>query len=1042
MKNTKILIVDDHPLMRAGVLSILESNSNINIIGEAGDGVEAVAIALEKKPDIIIMDITLPQLSGIDATKEILKENPDIKIIALSIHSGQNFVNGMLDAGAVGYLLKEEVSEELLRGIEKVMMGNMFLSSAITRTALSKETKSEEATKINILASKLHRPLVLSNYLLRPKIIHQLENNIVKPLSIISAGAGYGKSVVASQWLEQTDSLNSWITLDEEHNDLRIFLNYLVAAIDKVMPGMLEKTKELLTIAILPPLKDISNTLINDLCDIDENLILLLDDYHMIKESKVHDLINDWLNFPPPSIHLCILTRRDPPLNTRYLKLAGRITEIRMNDLSFTKSEISEFYSQIRHVELPAKSIELLHNKTEGWVLGLRLFSMIMTDEKEIDQILSSAGSGLHSLSEYLLSEVLNKQPQHIQDLLIETSILNRFCSELVNEVSNSIAEDSSDKERDSNLIQWLTKYNLFTISLDIEQKWFRYHHLFQDFLYGILKEQRTAQQINNLHLKASHWFEDHRFLEEAMDHAIIIKNYDRVSEMIKLNRLDLLNSNNFYQLERLLRKIPKSIIESDPELILIELHLQWFHGNFIRLGELEEKMNLLIDGLKKDSYVRHEFYFFVGFNSLFLKGDLTSALSNLDLAMEFVPESSSEPRGVLETHYMIFSQLGGAYGKVCQMFYELIGKEMAPIRKNRIFQGFLIASLNQADMNEFESNYINALSFARESNMKDSLGVILFLSASLMTRKGNWNNAIRYCNEVVDIKYFAHTRSVVDSMTQLIIIHSILNEKGRAEEMINILENYIERLGDFFKPFLWSAKMRYYMINRDHEALKAVLKDYAPGVLDLVMYLDIPEITHARALIFEGSTESLDMAEEELAQLEGMTSALHNRLHLTEVKLLQAMLLNKKGHSNKAKEALLSSFKISEPEGMIFFYLEIGEELHELLLQLKEDKESAKFIDAIFEAAKSIKNIAEKASEQKDSKKRQAQKGNLSALTRRELEVLQCISEGLRNQEIADKLFNSEETIKKHIYHMFQKLHVKNRLSLVSKAKEEGLLE
>ena len=219
MKDTKVLIVDDHPLTRAGVQAILESNDSMVIIGQANDGRDAVIQARKKKPDIVIMDISMPQLSGIDATKEILEKQPGIKIIALSIHSGQNFVKGMLKSGAAGYLLKEEVPEELLKGIEQVLKGNMYLSPTVTRVALAKDNKQLE--NIQILASKLHRPPVLADYVVRSKIILQLESNIVKPLSVISGGAGFGKSAVASQWLEQTQYHKSWITLDNEHNDLR-----------------------------------------------------------------------------------------------------------------------------------------------------------------------------------------------------------------------------------------------------------------------------------------------------------------------------------------------------------------------------------------------------------------------------------------------------------------------------------------------------------------------------------------------------------------------------------------------------------------------------------------------------------------------------------------------------------------------------------------------------------------------------------------------------------------------------------------------------
>ncbi len=214
MKN-KVFIVDDHPFTRAGIRSLLENNSTIDIIGEAVDGLDAVKQVIEKRPDLVVMDINMPQLSGIDATREILHQFPHIKIIALSIHKGEIYVKKMLDAGAAGYLLKDEAPEELLTAIEKVNKGDLYLSSGVTRAALSTGTDDLAFTKTSVLQSKLQRPPISFDFVVRTKIIHELESNIIRPLSIVSAGAGYGKSIVVSQWLEQTEYLYSWISLDD-----------------------------------------------------------------------------------------------------------------------------------------------------------------------------------------------------------------------------------------------------------------------------------------------------------------------------------------------------------------------------------------------------------------------------------------------------------------------------------------------------------------------------------------------------------------------------------------------------------------------------------------------------------------------------------------------------------------------------------------------------------------------------------------------------------------------------------------------------------
>ena len=184
---TKVLIVDDHPLIRAGVRTILEANNTIEITGEARDGLDAIEQVEALLPDIVVMDITMPQLSGIDATREIILKHPKVKVIALSIHSGEKFVKEMLKAGAVGYLLKDEAPEELIKAIEKVNKGDVFLSSQVTRNALKKDEEEEDLVRYNVLRTKLVRPAILADYIIRNRISDELERNAKMPFSLTSA---------------------------------------------------------------------------------------------------------------------------------------------------------------------------------------------------------------------------------------------------------------------------------------------------------------------------------------------------------------------------------------------------------------------------------------------------------------------------------------------------------------------------------------------------------------------------------------------------------------------------------------------------------------------------------------------------------------------------------------------------------------------------------------------------------------------------------------------------------------------------------------
>ncbi|MEP0131752.1 MAG: response regulator [Eudoraea sp.] len=501
----KILIVDDHPFTRAGIRSILEDEKTIEIMGEACDGEEAIRMALEKSPDVIIMDITMPKVSGIIATQKILEEKPDIKIIALSIHSGHNFVKKMLDGGALGYLLKDDIPEDLIRAIEKVSQGDIFLSSGVTRTALDKD---ENLPEYSVLRSKLVPPPIMDYYLSRNRITEELEQNINRPLTLVSAGAGFGKSTTISLWLEQTQRFHAWVSLCDEHNDLRVFLIYMVTALNQIHPGSMSKSEKVIKNDPLPTFKELTLLLFNELCNIDQNLILVLDDFHNINDKNILRFLDEWLLYPPPCVHLTLITRRDPALNLETLRLKGQITEIRMSDLSFTNHEIAMFFNQSTDIELSDSQVQNLHKKTEGWIIAIRLVSMTIKSSEDINKVLNKLDGGLKLISNYLISEVLSQLPENLRKSMVKSSLLDKFCEDLLNELGIEAKE----------FIEWLKNLNLFITPLDTNGKWYRYHPLFQILLRHQLSVYYSQEEIKTLQLKADHWFKNNKFHKEFLD--------------------------------------------------------------------------------------------------------------------------------------------------------------------------------------------------------------------------------------------------------------------------------------------------------------------------------------------------------------------------------------------------------------------------------------------------------------------------------------------------------------------------------------------
>lgn len=134
---TKVLLVDDHKIMREGISALLRKYSEFEVVGQAADGRQALEMASQLKPDIVIMDVGMPNLNGVEATKQLLSIAPEVKVMALSTHSDGAVVAKMIKAGVLGYMLKESAFEELIEGLNTLQEGRTFLCNKISKVVFS-----------------------------------------------------------------------------------------------------------------------------------------------------------------------------------------------------------------------------------------------------------------------------------------------------------------------------------------------------------------------------------------------------------------------------------------------------------------------------------------------------------------------------------------------------------------------------------------------------------------------------------------------------------------------------------------------------------------------------------------------------------------------------------------------------------------------------------------------------------------------------------------------------------------------------------------
>ncbi len=351
--------------------------------------------------------------------------------------------------------------------------------------------------KLPIIRTKLHRPPVTDGMVYRERLHARMDFGLQVPLTVVSAPAGYGKSTMISHWAETLDRPSTWLSLDTTENDVHDFLEYVLAAVQTSFPDACTQTEGIIRSPNPVTVSMLGACLLNDLDAIDDEFVLILDDYHRIdRASGVHELMSFVLDHPPPALSIVVATRRDPPLPMSSLRGKNLVNEIRLEDLRFTKSETVELLA--RDVEQPMGigGIDNLDRQIEGWAAGLQLVCLALRHAKDPVAFLESLHGGLPHTQKYLVHEVLAGQPDPVRECLLNTSILDRFSPQLFEAVCSpdSVSENMCFGGRE--FVDMLQRNNLFTIPLDVQGEWFRFHHLFQEILKRQLEQEREPSEI------------------------------------------------------------------------------------------------------------------------------------------------------------------------------------------------------------------------------------------------------------------------------------------------------------------------------------------------------------------------------------------------------------------------------------------------------------------------------------------------------------------------------------------------------------------
>ena len=443
---------------------------------------------------------------------------------------------------------------------------------------------------------KFYRPQPAGEVVLRHRLFRELD--MLAPLTAIVAPAGYGKTTLVSTWLQTRQFPSAWLALDAEDSDLYQFLIYLTAAIRQQFPDFGAEIGELLAIRELPPLRAITQVVANALDQIDQEFVLVLEDYHVIEAQAIHTLLIELLRYPPQRLHLVITARRSPPLALATARAYDKFIEIGANSLLFSEQETRQLVVELAPQLLDETTVATLIQNTQGWAASLQLAILYLRQQPDAVFQPDLFDGGASYAMDYLANEVVAQLTPELQAFLCETSLLERLhadaCAAMCTaEITPAVAQAN---------LNWLEANGIFTVALDEAGKWFQYHPLFRQMLQKRLRQAVPPAQIAALHRRTSRWCAAQGLVTEALHHALAAGDTSGAAQLLAAVRVDLMNRDEWQQLERWLRLFDEATVEEYPELRLTQAWIAHSRYDLARVRALERRISARLAALRTNA--------------------------------------------------------------------------------------------------------------------------------------------------------------------------------------------------------------------------------------------------------------------------------------------------------------------------------------------------------------------------------------------------------------------------------------------------------
>ncbi len=893
-----------------------------------------------------------------------------------------------------------------------------------------------------LLETKLYLPRPREGSVPRPRLSDRLDRGAASKLMLVSAPAGFGKTTLLAEWLAGGSAswarggCAAWLSLDRSDNDPERFWTYLIVALRTVAPDVGASELALLGSPEPPPIPIILTTLLNDLGAIGSDLVLVLDDYHLIEAREIHAAMEFMVENVPPNLHLVIASRADPTVPLGRLRARGELVEVRAADLRFTPHEAADYLNGVMGLTLTAEDVAALDERTEGWIAALQLAALSMQGREDVGDFISGFRGDDRYIVDYLAEEVLARQPEDVREFLLRTSLLSRLNGALC----DAVIETAGSRA----MLQTLDRGNLFVVPLDDRREWYRYHHLFADVLRARLTDE-SPELVQGLHQRASDWYAANGDLFEAIRHAMVAEDFGRAADLVEMAMPALRRDRLEGQFRRWLEMLPDDVLQARPVLS------NGFAGALLSTGETEGVEQHLLDAEK------------------WLKPDATEAGMVVVVEEEF----RRLPAWIAIHRAGLALQTGHPDETVAHATRALdLLEEGDDLGRGAAHALTGLASWGRGDLTTAHEAYVKCLgNMQRAGHFADVMGCSIAL-ADLQATQGRLREAMRTFEKALQLnpQQGPILRGTADMYVGLSALHFERNDLETSRRLLVQSDELGEHLALAQNPYRFRVAMaRIRETEGDPSAAEQLLDeaervyvgDFSPSVHpvpavrarlwirqgrlaeasqwareqdlsaqdDLSYVHEYEHMTLARLFLarheVEGTDDLLEAAMALLAGLLAAADAGQRTGSLIEILILQALALRQSGDPVAAMVPLERALTLAEPEGYARMFVDEGPPMAALLTSAGRGGSASPYVERLLVG---LERPAEPTQPKQDL---------IEPLSQRELVVLRLLGSDLTGPEIARELVVSLNTVRTHTKNIYAKLGVTSRRAACSRAEE-----